>query len=407
MNTFIFVFLLGTPGVTAVLHTLRYFYTASSDVSNFPEFISVGYVDDVQIIHYDSNSRTAVPKQDWMKDITDQQFWERETRRAVEDQQRFKHNLENAKQRFNQTGGVHVYQRMYGCEWDDETGDVNGYCQDGYDGEDFLVLDLKSETWIAAKKQAFITKLKWDSNKAMMSYCKNYFTQYCPEWLKKYVNAGRSSLMRTDLPSIKLLQRTPSSPVTCHATGFYPRYAVMFWTKDQEEVLEGVNHGEMLPNHDGSFQMSVDLNISLIRAEDWSRYDCVFQLKGVEEDLTVTLDKSVILSNWRKSDGGDGGVVGVVDVVVGGLVVVLLLMAITGFFLWRESCPGVKKGFFGHSEEKKGKNPNIQQQVSEEIMTSEETTDSPLMNDDDVSVMSRSSVGSFSTVGNDTPLIKT
>uniref|UniRef100_A0A8C5HPC7 Ig-like domain-containing protein n=1 Tax=Gouania willdenowi TaxID=441366 RepID=A0A8C5HPC7_GOUWI len=81
------------------------------------------------------------------------------------------------------------------------------------------------------------------------------------------------------LPSIKLLQRTPSSPVTCHATGFYPRYAVMFWRKDQEKVLEGVDHGEMLPNHDGSFQMSVDLNISLIRAEDWSRYDCVFQLK--------------------------------------------------------------------------------------------------------------------------------
>uniref|UniRef100_A0A8C5GV20 Major histocompatibility complex class I-related gene protein-like n=1 Tax=Gouania willdenowi TaxID=441366 RepID=A0A8C5GV20_GOUWI len=354
--------LLSVP-VTSVLHTLRYFYTASSDVSNFPEFISVGYVDDVQIIHYDSNSRTAVPKQDWMKDITDQQFWERETRRAVEDQQRFKHNLENAKQRFNQTGGVHVYQRISGCEWDDETGDVDGYCQDGYDGEDFISLDLKSETWIAAKQQAFITKDKWDSDKAMMSYYKYYYTKDCPEWLKEYLNAGRSSLMRTDLPSIKLLQKTPSSPVTCHATGFYPRYAVMFWRKDQEEVFEGEDHGEMLPNHDGSFQMSVDLNISLIRAEDWSRYDCVFQLKGVEEDLTVTLDKSVILSNWRKSDGGERLTdftlradshkaashcccccccccVGVVAAaVVGGLLLLLLLLlllSITGFFLWRK-----------------------------------------------------------------------
>uniref|UniRef100_A0A8C5GQY8 Ig-like domain-containing protein n=1 Tax=Gouania willdenowi TaxID=441366 RepID=A0A8C5GQY8_GOUWI len=236
--------------------------------------------------------------------------------------------------------------RISGCKWDDETGDVDGYCQDGYDGEDFLSLNLKSETWIPANQQAFITKLKWDSNKDMMSYCKYYYTQYCPEWLKKY-----------------LLQRTPSSPVTCHATGFYPRYAVMFWRKDQEKVFEGVDHGEMLPNHDGSFQMSVDLNISLIRAEDWSRYDCVFQLKGVEEDLTVTLDKSVILSNWRKSDGGERltdftlradshkaashccccccvGVGGVVGGVVGGLVVVLPLMAIAGFFLWRKSCPG-------------------------------------------------------------------
>ncbi|XP_028317447.1 major histocompatibility complex class I-related gene protein-like isoform X3 [Gouania willdenowi] len=340
MNTFIFVFLLGTPGVTAVLHTLRYFYTGSSDVPNFPEFVSVGYVDDVQIIHYDSNSRTAVPKQDWMKDITDQQYWERQTSKLMGNQQLFKVNIEIAKQRFNQTGGVHIYQVMSGCKWDDETGDVDGFHQFGHDGEDFLVLDLKSETWIAAKQQAFITKLKWNSNKAQMSYYKHYHTQNCPEWLKKYVNAGRSSLMRTDLPSIKLLQRTPSSPVTCHATGFYPRYAVMFWRKDQEEVFEGVDHGEMLPNHDGSFQMSVDLNISLIRAEDWSRYDCVFQLKGVEEDLTVTLDKSVILSNWRKSDGGV-----VAAAVVGGLLLLLLLLllSIAGFFLWRKRSAGFKR----------------------------------------------------------------
>uniref|UniRef100_A0A8C5HTS7 Ig-like domain-containing protein n=1 Tax=Gouania willdenowi TaxID=441366 RepID=A0A8C5HTS7_GOUWI len=366
MNTFIFVFLLGTPGVTAVLHTLRYFYTGSSDVPNFPEFVSVGYVDDVQIIHYDSNSRTAVPKQDWMKDITDQQYWERQTSKLMGNQQLFKVNIEIAKQRFNQTGGVHIYQVMSGCKWDDETGDVDGFHQFGHDGEDFLVLDLKSETWIAAKQQAFITKLKWNSNKAQMSYYKHYHTQNCPEWLKKYVNAGRSSLMRTDLPSIKLLQRTPSSPVTCHATGFYPRYAVMFWRKDQEEVFEGVDHGEMLPNHDGSFQMSVDLNISLIRAEDWSRYDCVFQLKGVEEDLTVTLDKSVILSNWRKSDGGERltdftlradshkaashcccccccclGVVA--GAVVGGLLLLLLLLSIAGFFLWRKRSAGFKR----------------------------------------------------------------
>ncbi|XP_028317446.1 major histocompatibility complex class I-related gene protein-like isoform X2 [Gouania willdenowi] len=340
MNTFIFVFLLGTPGVTAVLHTLRYFYTSSSDVPNFPEFVSVGYVDDVQIIHYDSNSRTAVPKQDWMKDTTDQQFWEEETGKFMGAQQASKVNIETLKQSFNQTGGVHIYQVMSGCKWDDETGDVDGFHQFGHDGEDFLVLDLKSETWIAAKQQAFITKLKWNSNKAQMSYYKHYHTQNCPEWLKKYVNAGRSSLMRTDLPSIKLLQRTPSSPVTCHATGFYPRYAVMFWRKDQEEVFEGVDHGEMLPNHDGSFQMSVDLNISLIRAEDWSRYDCVFQLKGVEEDLTVTLDKSVILSNWRKSDGGV-----VAAAVVGGLLLLLLLLllSIAGFFLWRKRSAGFKR----------------------------------------------------------------
>uniref|UniRef100_A0A8C5H6J2 Ig-like domain-containing protein n=1 Tax=Gouania willdenowi TaxID=441366 RepID=A0A8C5H6J2_GOUWI len=289
-----------------VLHTLRFFRTSSSDVPNFPEFVVVAYVDDVQMGHYDSNTRRAVLKQDWIKDAVGEDYIESLTARGRGDHLRFKAHLETLKQRFNQSGGVHTFQNMHGCEWDDETGEVNGYKQYAYDGEDFISLNLKEKIWIAAKQQAFITKLNWDNNKAMMSHCKYYYTQECPENLKKIMNVGRSFMMRTDLPSIKLLQRTPSSPVTCHATGFYPRYAEMFWRKDQEEkVLEGVDHGEILPNHDGSFQMSVDLNISLIRAEDWSRYDCVFQIKGVEEDLTVTLDKSVILSNWRKSDGGE------------------------------------------------------------------------------------------------------
>uniref|UniRef100_A0A3Q1GKB1 MHC class I-like antigen recognition-like domain-containing protein n=1 Tax=Acanthochromis polyacanthus TaxID=80966 RepID=A0A3Q1GKB1_9TELE len=85
---------------------------------------------------------------------------------------------------------------IVGCEWDDETDEANGYDQRGYDGEDFISLDLKAETWIAPVQQAFITKHKWEHNKVWISAMKNYLTQICPEWLKKYVNYGRSSLMR-------------------------------------------------------------------------------------------------------------------------------------------------------------------------------------------------------------------
>uniref|UniRef100_UPI0037E8618D class I histocompatibility antigen, F10 alpha chain-like n=1 Tax=Semicossyphus pulcher TaxID=241346 RepID=UPI0037E8618D len=305
MKTLMLLTLLGTVlhDATAVPHSLKYFYTASSGVPNFPEFVVVGLVDDVEMVHYDSNTKRAEPKQDWMSRVTEGKadYWERETEVAVGTQQTFKGNIENIKPRFNQTGGVHLVQRMYGCEWDDETGEVNAYKQDGYDGEDFIVMDFKTMTWIAPTPQAVITKHKWDSDKALIASQKNYYTQICPEWLKKYVDYGRSSLLRTDLPSVSLLQKTSSSPVSCHATGFYPNSAVMFWRKDGAELHEDVDHGEILPNHDGSFQMSVELKLPSESSADWGKYECVFQLSGVKEDIVTKLDKVAIRTNEGKT----------------------------------------------------------------------------------------------------------
>nr|XP_020443281.1 class I histocompatibility antigen, F10 alpha chain-like [Monopterus albus] len=196
---------------------------------------------------------------------------------------------------------------MYGCECDDETGEVSGYRQFGYDGEDFISFDLKRETWIAPTPQAVITKNNLDHDKAWTKRTKIYLTKVFPEWLKKHVDYGRSSLMRTVLPSVSLLQKTPSSPVSCHATSFYPNRAEMFWRKDGEELHEDVDKGEILPNNDGTFQMSVDLKLSSVKPEDWSRYDCVFQLSGVKEDIVTRLDKSVIRTNWDKTGIRGGG----------------------------------------------------------------------------------------------------
>ncbi|XP_045915630.1 major histocompatibility complex class I-related gene protein-like [Micropterus dolomieu] len=198
--------------------------------------------------------------------------------------------------------GAHINQRMYGCEWDDETGELNGFNQYGYDGEDFIAFDLKTETWIAPTPQAVITKHKWDNNRALTTQRKNYLTQICPDWLKRYLAYGRSSLLRKEIPSVSLLQKTPSSPVSCHATGFYPDRATMFWRKDGEELHEDVDLGEILPNNDGSFQMSVDLNPP---TEDWEKYECVFQLAGVKNDIVTKLEKPKIRTNEDMKTSSD------------------------------------------------------------------------------------------------------
>uniref|UniRef100_A0A3Q2TE13 H-2 class I histocompatibility antigen, Q9 alpha chain-like n=1 Tax=Fundulus heteroclitus TaxID=8078 RepID=A0A3Q2TE13_FUNHE len=279
-----------------VTHSLMYFYTASSGVTNIPSYVSVGLVDDVQISYCDSNINRAIPKQEWMKKVDSKYptYWEEETQTCWEKQKTFRLNLEIAKHRFNQTEGAHIFQQMIGCEWDDETGEVSGYDQFSYDGEDFIILDLRTQTWIAPKQQAVFTTYKWNQNRYAVEYETSYLTQTCVEWLKKYVDYGRSSLLRTDLPSVSFLQKSSSSPVSCHATGFYPDRAEMFWRKDEEEVYYGVVKGEILPNNDGTFQMSVDIDLSSVTPEDWSKYECVFQLYGVNEDIIHRLEKTIM-----------------------------------------------------------------------------------------------------------------
>ncbi|XP_029975903.1 major histocompatibility complex class I-related gene protein-like isoform X3 [Salarias fasciatus] len=315
-------FLLGIPSGAPDIHSLKHFYTGVSQVPNFPEFVIVGLMDELQVEHYDSNTRRYVPKQDWANRMTedDPTYWDRYTQIARGTQQWFKGNIEILKQRLNQTGGVHILQLVYGCEWDDETDEVNGFHQFGYDGEDFISLDLKTQTWIPLVPQAVISKEQWDKNKAWLDQQKHYLTQECPEWLKKFLEFGRSSLMRKDLPSVSLLQKTPSSPLTCHATGFYPDRADLFWKKDEEELHEDVVKGEMLPNHDGSFQMSVDLDLSGLKDEDWGRYSCVFHLAGGQE-VSKRLDKRDIRTNWKTNDGGFP-----TGAAAGGVVAALLLL---------------------------------------------------------------------------------
>ncbi|KAM9834294.1 BOLA class I histocompatibility antigen, alpha chain BL3-6-like isoform 2-T2 [Syngnathus typhle] len=294
-----FVLAVQIYSVTPVIHTLNYFQTGSQ-VAKLPEFWEAAYVDGVQIMHFDSNHRKAKAKQDWVDKITqdDPHFWERETAGSINLEQAFKVNIEIAKERFNQTGGVHMLQRMSGCEWNDETGEVDGWQHHSYDGEDFISFELKTMSWIAAHPQAFITKLKWDQDDGYNQYLENYFTEMLPFELKKHVSNGREFLTRTELPTVSLLQKTPSSPITCHATGFYPRTSDLFWRKDGQEIHEDVEMGETLPNHDGTFQTTADLKVELTPAAE-GRYECVFKLDGVREEMVTKLHAKSILSNVR------------------------------------------------------------------------------------------------------------
>ncbi|XP_068505193.1 major histocompatibility complex class I-related gene protein-like isoform X1 [Syngnathus scovelli] len=328
----LFVAAVQIHSVTLVIHTLDYFMTASRN-GTLPEYMEVVYVDDVQILQFDSTRRKMKVKHDWVNKITedDPYFWKRETEISYGTEQDMKNKIEIAKKHFNQTGGAHMIQLMYVCEWDDETGEVDAWEQYCYDGEYFLSFEGKTMKWIAANLQAFSTKIKWDQIDGLDKTKKNVPTEECPSYLKTHVRNGRDFLTRTELPKVFLLQKTPYSPVTCHATGFYPRTSSLFWRKNGEEIHKVVEKGETLPNHDGTFQASVHLKVEVTPAAE-QEYECVFKLDSVLEDIVTKLDARSILSNAHireEEDRKRAVAIGVPLVILTLVAVVVVAMILT------------------------------------------------------------------------------
>uniref|UniRef100_A0A669C7E6 Ig-like domain-containing protein n=1 Tax=Oreochromis niloticus TaxID=8128 RepID=A0A669C7E6_ORENI len=303
--------------------------TGSSGDPNISEFTGVVLVDGTEAVYCDSRNKILEPRQEWMKKIfsNDSQHLASYMQQCFEDQPDiFRFLISTLMQLFNQIEGVHILQRTGGCEWNENTDEVVGMVQYGYHGEGFLELDLKTLTWIPLKPEAAIIKQEWDTDRDVIKEIESLLTKFCPEWLKRYLNYGSSFLQRT----VSLLQKTPSSPVNCHATGFYPDRVMMFWRKDGEETHEGVDHREILPNNDETFQITVNLNVSSVRPEDWKKYDCVFHLSGVENNIVTKLDKTVIRTNWHENNRME--LLSIIVVVVP----VLIAVAAVGFVVYKK-----------------------------------------------------------------------
>uniref|UniRef100_A0A4W4E753 Ig-like domain-containing protein n=1 Tax=Electrophorus electricus TaxID=8005 RepID=A0A4W4E753_ELEEL len=289
---------------------------------SFPEYTLVGLMDGEPFVYYDSNIGQMVPKAEWIEENEGTDYWSRETQIQRDFQEIFRTSVAVLMRRYNQTTGVHTFQSVIGCELDDD-GTKRGYLRHGYDGEDFISLDLNTITWTAANAKAIITKQKWEVTPLLANFWKRYLDITCIEWIKKYIGYGRATLERKVPPEVILFQKDSTSPVVCHATGFFPKEVMISWQKNGEDLHENMELRETLPNQDGTFQKRSILTVSPEEL-DKNDYTCVWLITESLSNEGLTALCSVVREGSSL-------------VIIGVLAVLLILSGFgAGLLMWRK-----------------------------------------------------------------------
>ncbi|XP_041867648.1 major histocompatibility complex class I-related gene protein-like isoform X3 [Melanotaenia boesemani] len=261
---------------SSVKHSLTYMASGFSGVPNMPDYMMTGEFGQIQVDYCDSNkTRRSYPGL-WEKlNQIDPEILKFLNEQCFEIQPLFFKGVISGLKENNTNEAVHILQGITGCGWDERTGDRSPILRRGYDGENFMELDMKTFTWIVQNPLAAPIKQMWDANPAVKAYLKRFFTEICPQWLKKLVSLG------------------------------------------------------------------------LLKETDWRRYDCVFQLSGLENNITTILDKNMIRTNLVSPSEFPSGAV------IGGCVgLLLLLLCITGLFFWKRNNNGFRPTNTSDSSEK-------------------------------------------------------
>ncbi|XP_072331363.1 class I histocompatibility antigen, F10 alpha chain-like [Scyliorhinus torazame] len=275
------VLLLLCGEVAAGSHSLRYFFTGITPIPGFPEFMIVGYVDDVQFVMYDSDRKEMIPREQWMVDSEGPESWERKKYLAREREESFKYYVPILMSRTNQSGGIHVYQMMTGCDLRDD-GSTTGFNQRGWDGQDFLNYDKSNNVWVTPVPWGESIKNRRNRNTVGNQAWRDYLEVECIEWLRKYLEYGQREL-RVVAPIMSFTRLGDSNRLSCVVTGFYPQAIEVNLCRDGVVINEILSSG-ILPNHDRTYQIRKWVEFD---PEDQAEYSCRVEHSGLNEALMV------------------------------------------------------------------------------------------------------------------------
>ncbi|KAM4754786.1 class I histocompatibility antigen, F10 alpha chain-like isoform 1-T1 [Cyanocitta cristata] len=314
--------LLGTPGrATKVLHSLRYLDVAVSEPGpGVPQYTIMGFLDGIPFVRYNSERGRMEPLTPWMEKGPEPGYWDGETEISKRNQQVGAIDLETLRTRYNQSGGLHTLQRVYGCDLLSD-GSIRGSYRDGYDGWDFLSFELGSQSFVPADSAAQVSTRRWNGDGVTVEHWTNYLEYSCLDELQKYVGYGREALERKEPPNVHMSGKEEFGTLilSCHAYGFYPRPIAVSWMKGDEIRDQETEWGGVVPNSDGTFHTWARIEA---RPEEREQYRCRVEHSGMPEPGIFALEPE---------SGGNLTPVVAVSVIAAIIILVLLV----GFIVWK------------------------------------------------------------------------
>ncbi|XP_012374069.2 saoe class I histocompatibility antigen, A alpha chain-like [Dasypus novemcinctus] len=318
-------------------HSLRYFSTiVSRPERGDTHYLAVGYVDDTQLVRFDSDADCPrlQPRAPWVEQ-EGPEYWGEQTRMANEDWQGSQVYLRTLRGYYNQREpGSHTYQRMFGCDLGPDGRLLRGYHQHAYDGADYIVLNEDLRSWMAAFTMAQIMQRKWEEA-GVAQYEKAYLEGRCVQWLQRFLESGKETLLRTDPPKTHVTRHPiPDHGVTlrCWALGFYPAEITLTWQRDGEDQTQDMEFVETRPAGDGTFQKWAAV---VVPSGEEERYTCHVQHQGLPEPLTL---------RWEPPSQPPILIVGVVAALV-----ILGVSMVAGVLIWRRRSSGGTGGSYAQA----------------------------------------------------------
>ncbi|XP_050972286.1 major histocompatibility complex class I-related gene protein-like [Labeo rohita] len=219
----VYVYLLSyLSEVRAGSHSLMAFATYIIGQTPFPEFSAVVMLDDLQVMYYDSITWQVVHRSYNVSTL----YHEEKSDAGVIFRDMYNDMRIRAfylKEHLNQTDGVHVHQRLAGCELlnDDKPGPLQTW--DAFDQQ------RKEEFIFNKEKNHFQIELPWimwDNLQFihMKFLYKNVYYPVCIKALQGYLQVKKNNVMRKVKPRVRLMRKMlpdfQGLQISCLATGF-------------------------------------------------------------------------------------------------------------------------------------------------------------------------------------------